>query len=208
MISLDTSSFEATARKIGLAEREVPFALANAMTHAAYRTKDALANGTWPLAVKVKNTRFMKATLDVEGAKARDFRAGRSMSAAIYDELGHVDLRRLEVGGTKSPKGGGMLAIPTARVKRGAGGAVRQGQKPRGLPEKKVVKKGNLLFLREGRGKNSKLRLMYKLRPNAKVKPMVPFHADFDRLMRAMIYKSFPTAVRNVIKRNRLAAMG
>lgn len=208
MLTLDTSHFETTARKIGLAEREIPFALANAMTYAAYRTKDALTNGTWPQAVKVKNTRFMRASLDVASAKARDFRAGRKMSAVIWDQLGHVNLKRLAVGGTKTPKSGGLLAIPTSRVKRGAGGAVRQGQKPRGLPDKKVVKKGNLLFLREGRGKNSKLRLMYKLRPNAKVKPMVPFHADFDRLMRAMIYKSFPTAVRNVIKRNRLAAMG
>lgn len=204
MLTLDTRAFEDTARRLGLARKEVPFALANGLTHAAFKTKDALANGTWPSAVKVKNRSFMRASLNVEPALARDFREGRGMSAEIFDRLGHVNLRRLEVGGTKTPKGGGQLAIPSARVKRGAGGAVRQGQKPRNLPEKKVVKKGNLLFVREGRGKNSKLRLMYKLRPNARIRPTVPFHADFDRLMRGQLYKSFPASVRNVIKRNRL----
>ncbi|MBE7202012.1 MAG: hypothetical protein INR70_29985 [Parafilimonas terrae] len=205
MLRLDTSAFERTARNLGLAEKEMPFALANALTHSAFKTKDALVNHTWPSAVKVKNSRFLRASLNVDPAMARDFRAGRSMSAAIFDNLGHVDLRRLEAGGTKAPTKGGLLAIPTTRVKRGAGGAVRAGQKPRALDPKKVVKKGNLLFMREGRGKNAKLRLMYKLRPNAKIKPTVPFHSDFDRLMRAQIYKSFPTSVRNVLKRNRLA---
>lgn len=205
MIKLDTGAFERTARNLGLASREFPFAMANALSYSAFKTKDALVNHTWPSAVKVKNTRFMRASLNVDPALARDFRAGRAMSAAIFDNLGHVDLRRLEVGGTKAPTKGGLLAIPTSRVKRGAGGAIRVGQKPRGLDPKKVVKKGNLLFMREGRGKNAKLRLMYKLRPGAKIKPTVPFHADFDRLMRGQLYKAFPTSVRNVLKRNRLA---
>ena len=200
------TDFERRAASIGLVQKEVPFALANALTYAAYRTKDALAGTEWPKHVQVRNTRFLKAALDIEPAMARDFREGRGMKVEIFDALGHVDLKRLAMGGVKSPKRGGRLAIPTQRVQRGGSGAIRKNQTPRGLNPKNVVIKDNLLFVRVGRGKNKKLQLAYKLRPNAKVKPTVPFYSDFQRLLRGEVYKSFPVSVRNVLKRNRLAA--
>ena len=202
MISFDFSAFERQAARIGLIEKEVPFALANAMTRAAQKTKDAIARDTWPSHVKVQSPGFIRRALEVDPALARDFRAGKGMRAAIYaaDKYGY--LQRLAVGGIKR-SAGGSLAIPSKRVKRNSNGAVLRGQKPRNL--KRTVRKGDLIFQAEGKGKNSKLRLMYAVRPQARINAQVPFYSDFQRLMRAEVYKAFLQAVQNVIKRNRLA---
>lgn len=124
------------------------------------------------------------------------------MRAEIFDQLGHVDLTRLTLGGTKRPVRGGALAIPSKNVRRNANGAVLKGQKPRALP--RTVRKGDLIFQAQGRGKNSKLKLMYAVRTSGRIKPQVPFYSEFDRLYRAELYKAFPNAVRNVMKRNNL----
>lgn len=202
-VRFDMDGFERTAAEIGLMQNEVAFALANAMTRAAYRTKDALANDTWPKFVDVRSRGFLRASLDVEPALARDFRNGGTMKAEIFDGLGHVDLKRLTLGGVKKGRAGPNIAIPSKRVQRTSNGAVRGSQKPRAL--KRTVRKGDLIFQAEGRGKNSKLRLMYAVRSSATIKPTVPFYSEFDRLYRAEIYRSFPQAVRNVLKRNRIA---
>lgn len=201
-VRFDMSGFERAAAGIGLIQDEVPFALANAMTRAAFKTKDALARDTWPKHVTVRNNNFLRASLDVEPALARDFRSGGTMKAEIFDALGHVDLKRLTLGGVKTGKSGPNIAIPTKRVQRTGSGAIRSNQKPRAL--KRTVRKGNLIFQAEGKGKNSKLRLMYAVRSRARIQPEVPFYSDFDRLYRAELYKAFPQAVRNVMKRNRL----
>lgn len=199
----DMSGFERAADKLGLIEREVPFALANAMTRAAYTTKDALVRDTWPAHVQVRSKGFLRASLEVEPARASDFRAGRGMRAEIFDALNHVDLKRLMLGGVKKPKKGAAIAIPTKNVRRTADGRVVDSQKPRAL--KRTVRKGNLIFQASGRGKNSKLKLMYAVRSSGRIKPQVPFLSDFNRLYRAELYKAFPQAVRNVIKKNRIS---
>lgn len=198
----DFSGFERTGVALGLAEKEIPFALAQAMTRAAYTTKDALVRDTWPKFVQVKSKNFLRASLEVDPAMARDFREGGTMRAEIFDGLGHVDLKRLTLGGTKTATHGGAVAIPTKAVRRNANGAVLKGQKPRALP--RTVRKGDLIFQASGRGKNSRLKLMYAVRPSAKIKPQVPFYSEFDRLYRAELYNAFPQAVRNVMKRNNL----
>jgi hypothetical protein len=202
-VQFDMSAFERAASGIGLVQKEVPFAVANAMTRAAYTTKDALARDTWPKHVQVRNSNFMRASLDVEPALARDFREGSSMRAEIFDALGHVDLKRLTLGGVKKGKSGPNLAIPSKRVQRTGSGAIRRNQKPRSL--KRTVRKGNLIFQAQGKGKSSKLQLMYAVRSSATIKPTVPFYDDFSRLYRGEFYKAFPNAVRNVLKRNRLS---
>jgi hypothetical protein len=192
MLTLDLSDFERKAREIGGAIDQVPFALANAMTTGAFKVRDALITETWPKAVTVRNRSFLRAALRVEPAR-KDH-----LTVAIVDALGRGHLGLHARGGVKKAKG--RLAIPTARVAKGASG-VRKGQLPRNL--KRAVVKGGLIFQAEGKGKNSHLRLMYRLRPMAKIKQDVPFVADFTRYFIAEAHRAFPATMAKAMKTRR-----
>lgn len=159
----------------------MPFALAGALTDAAFIVRRHLIEQTWPNAVTVRNKSFMRAALQVEKATKSN------LTVAIVDKLGRAHLKLHATGGIKKARG--RLAIPTARVSRGAGGVVRS-QRP-GALKRKVVK-GGLIFQAEGRGKNAKLRLIYSLKPTAKIKKDVPFIEDFRAMMADETRRSFP----------------
>ncbi|GJD52479.1 hypothetical protein OPKNFCMD_5245 [Methylobacterium crusticola] len=199
MLTFDFSDCARVARNLGLIERELPFAMSKALNEAAKKTREHLVGDVWPSHVKMKNKSFVNASLRVEPSKASDFRAGRAMAVAVYDRLMHVNMNRLEKGGIKTARGG-KVAIPTARVGRGAGGAVRQNQKPRNL--RRSVRKGDLIFQANGRGKNSRLTLMYKLQAATRIRPAVPWHAEFNKTMRDEMRVAFPRVVGELVKRN------
>ena len=45
--ALDLSAFERKARQLGAAQDQIPFAMANALTAAAFKTREALIGETW-----------------------------------------------------------------------------------------------------------------------------------------------------------------
>ena len=195
MLRLDMREFEQAATRMGAALDQVPFALSRALNDAVRATDTRLATETWPTHVTARNKSFLKASLEPRYSTKRD------LSVELFDRLGHVNLSRLETGGTKRPVKAARVAIPTARVARGGGGAVRRNQKPAAL--KRKVVKGGLIFQAEGRGKNSKLRLMYKLQPGAQIKPTVPFHQDFARFMREEARRTFAERMRQAMATRR-----
>lgn len=201
MIKFNMRDFERAAHNIGEIGKQLPFAASLALNRGAEAARSTIINETWPSAVKVKNQSFMNATLRIERAKAADFRQNGAMSVRLYDRFyERVSLTRLEKGGLKTPKRRSHLAIPTPRVRRGSNGAVVKSQRPANL--KRKVVKGGLIFQAEGRGKNSKLRLFYKLQTSVRVPAKVPFHAAFEKTMRVAIRDEFPRAVRDVLQRN------
>ena len=117
---------------------------------------------------------------------------------SVFDILNRAHLKAHAKGGIKQARG--RLAIPTREVARGSSG-VRASQRP-GALKRKVVK-GNLVFQAVGRGKASRLKLMYKLAPSAKIKADVPFFQDFDRFMAEEARLAFPQAMAKAMRTRR-----
>ena len=184
-LELDLSSFERAATQLGGAVDQVPFAISQAMNGAAFATRKHLTAVTWPQHVTVRKPNFITAALRVETASKQN------PSVVIKDVMGRANLIGHAKGNTKRPKSG-RLAIPTPRVRRGSTGVVAS-QRPGNLRNKVV--KGGLIFQRQGRGKNAKLQLMYKLAASARQPKDVPFIEDFNRLMMFEIAKRFPEAM-------------
>lgn len=183
-LQFNIAAFEHRAQEIGATLDQLPFAISSAMNESAKVTRRTLVEQTWPTAMKVRNRSFIGRALRT------DYASKSKLSVSIFDSLGRAGLARHAMGGIKQGKG--KLAIPTARVVRGASG-VRQSQKPRNL--KRAVVKGNLIFQAEGRGKGSKLRLMYKLTPSAQIKKDVPFFETFRAQMRQEMELAVPLAM-------------
>ncbi|MRI57629.1 hypothetical protein D8770_27500 [Methylobacterium sp. DB1607] len=179
MFKMEFRGLDQTLSRLDAAPRQVRFALSRALNDSVEAARTTLVEETWPNSVTARNKGFIKTALTTKGMRATK----DSLQSGLVDRIGNVDFVRLEKGGTKTPRGN-MLAVPTSRVRRGAGGAVVRSQLPRGLDPNKVVKKGNLIFLKVGRGKSAKLQLMYKLVPQAQIKPKVPFSKTFNQRVR------------------------
>src|SRR5215471_8761865 len=82
-IRLDLSAFERKARELGGSIEEVPFALARAMTSAAFATRSVLVDDVWPKHVKVRSRGFLGRALRVKPALASEFRSTGKMDVAI-----------------------------------------------------------------------------------------------------------------------------
>lgn len=185
-LRFDLRDFERKAREIGGALDQVPFAISLAMNEAAEKTRTRLIAQTWPSHVKVRKSGFMNAALTTKGQRATK----RSLKVVIYDQLHRASLPLHAQGGVKQSKG--RLAIPTSAVRIGTSGVVAS-QRPANLARKLV--KGNLIFQSQGKGKNKKLRLMYKLAKSARIRKDVPFIEDFRTTMLAELRQSFPKAM-------------
>lgn len=192
-VKLNMSQFQRAAKEMGGNIDQVPFALSKALNEAAKVTREHLITETWPKSVTVRNRGFMRASLWTE------FSDKRNLRVSIYDKLDHGNLKQHAEGGSRIPRGG-RLAIPSVNVRRGSSGPV-QSQRPRNL--RRSVVKGNRIFQAVGRGKSSKLQLMYKLASSAMIKKDVPFHEDFAAVMRREAMRTFPDYMRAAMRTRR-----
>jgi hypothetical protein len=191
-LRIDFSAFERKAALIGGAVDQVPFALSRALNDAVKQTRQHLVQDVWPTAVQVRNRGFIGAALRME------FSTKHKLEVSIYDRLGRAHLALHAKGGTKQARG--RLAIPTKRVARGASG-VRRNQLPRNL--KRAVVKGDMIFQATGRGKNSRLLLMYALRKAAQIRKDVPFVEQFKATMMREAAQAFPERMVAAMKSRR-----
>ncbi len=191
-LEIDIRAFERRAREMSASLDQLPFAIAGSMNAAAVETRQEMISDVWPKAVHVRNRSFMRSALRI------DFASKNGLSVSIYDSLGRGHLSMHAKGGTKTAKG--RLAIPSRDVPRGASG-VRQSMRTLNL--KRAVVKGNLIFQAVGRGKNSRLRLVYKLAPSATIKKDVPFLEEFRARMLDKIDKGFPAALARAMSTRR-----
>jgi hypothetical protein len=192
MLTFDLRAFEARAKELGGQIDQLPFALANSLNQGAFNARRVLVENTWPTHVTVRNSRFMNAALQVEKATKRD------LTVAVSDKLGRAHLALHAKGGTKRARG--RLAIPTKAVTRGARG-VPQSQRPANL--KRAVVRGGLIFQAQGRGKNAKLRLMFKLQPSAQQPKDVPFFETWRDVMQREMRANFGPAMAKAMQSRR-----
>jgi len=185
MIDFDLREFERAARRVDAYADQVPFALAQALNDAAEIARKEIIDKTWPEHMRVRNARFMAAALTSKGERATK----RRLQVAVYDKLGRASLTLHEQGGTKSPRGS-AIAVPSAELQgRRSGKGVPKGLRPAALANS--FRRGDAVFQRTGKGKSKGLKLMYVLKPSTSIPARVPFHADFERVMRREVHRSF-----------------
>jgi hypothetical protein len=183
-LQIDLDSFIKRSNEINGQLNQLPFALSVAMNEAAKETRKTIVEDVWPRGVQVRKTNFIRVALQTE------FASKRNLSVSIYDSLGRGHLALHAKGGVKQGKG--KLAIPSKRVTRTGSGVLRS-QRPSNLSRKVV--KGGLIFQAVGRGKNSKLQLMYKLVARATIKKDVPMIDVFQIKMAEGLRRAFPVAM-------------
>ncbi|AWN43153.1 hypothetical protein [Methylobacterium durans] len=172
----------------------MPFAISRTLNQAVLRTRDRLADETWPSHVKVRNRAFIKAAL-----RQPEFSKKTDLRVALVDRIGRATLNLHDKGGVKRAQSG-RFAIPTSRVRRGSKGVVAS-QRPGNL-KRKVVKDG-LIFQAVGKGKTQRLQLMFKLQAATRVKADVPFRRDFARFMQEEMRRELPKAVAQAMRTRR-----
>lgn len=172
-IELDGAALQKAAQDLGASIDQIPYALARTLNDAANDTRSFLIGTTWPSAVQVRNQSFMKASLTTKDARATK----DDLSVTIYDKLGRGNLSLHARGGERLARGSVLAIGVTGAVTRSARG-VPQSQRPRNL--KNTFRKGDVLYQRLPGGK---LKLVYVLKPQAKIKKDVQFYRDFQRVM-------------------------
>jgi hypothetical protein len=175
-LEVDGSGFTHAAMDMGIAVDQIPYAMARTLNDAAEKTRSWLIYATWPTAVQVRNQSFMNASLSIKGARA----SKDNLEVTIYDRLGRASLPLHAKGGVKMPNTSALAIPPTGAVNRGPRG-VPPSQRPRNLANS--FRKGNAIYQRVGKGKRARLRLMYFLKPMARIKKDVPFYEDFAKKM-------------------------
>jgi len=183
-LKLYSEDFERIVSKMDACYDQLPFALSLALNDALFETKQVLTDATWPRSVTVRNANFLNWALHVEKATKH------SLKGAIFDstpdQRAHLKLHA--DSGTKVPRGAN-LAIPSANVDRGSGGAVRPSEKPLNL--RNAVRIKDRIYQYKGHGKHRKLVFMYTLKPSVQIKADVPFREDFESAMRESAERHF-----------------
>jgi len=189
-LTIDMTEVEELAARMNAAADQIPFALANAMNHAAFVTRQFMIDNTWPQHVEVRNPNFIRAALRVEQATKQN------LTVTIFDALNKsVKLKLHAEGGTKSARG--RFAIPNPKYVRKDATGVPVSQKPRNLPDSFI--RGNVIYQRVARG----LQMMYVLARSIVEPKDVPFYADFQTHMADEIMKAFPDSMERAMKTRR-----
>jgi hypothetical protein len=185
-IEFDYKQLEQYALSLNARVDQIPFALALALNRSADVTRNFLIKQTWPTHVVQRNASFIAASLTTRNARADK----RSLSVEIYDKLDRGNLQKQAKGGTRTPKGGGHLAVPVSTIKRTSRG-VPSNLRPKNLSTK-AFKIRDMLYTRDKKGK---LRLLYALKTSTRIPKRVPFYEDFAASMERELRRTIPLAV-------------
>lgn len=192
-LELDYSAVEKLSLSIGAAADQIPYAMALALNRSAEVTRNLLIKSTWPGHIKQRNQSFIAASLTTKDSRATK----GSLSVEIYDKLDRGNLQKQAKGGTRSPRGGSNLAVPSSNITRGASGVPKR-VLPRNLPT--AVKKGDVLYARQ---KSGRLQLMYVLKSKTPIPKRVPFYEDFAASMSRELHRTLPLAIEKAMATRR-----
>ncbi|MCX4195116.1 hypothetical protein OMR07_05635, partial [Methylobacterium organophilum] len=178
--------------KAGALQDQIPFALSQSLNDGLFAARDHLITRTWPAHVSVRDPNFMRNALRVERASKGNLSGAVTNQGTRAGNRGHLVMH--EKGGVKRPSKA-KLAIPSKALK------ARQGA--RGIPKnmrpgvvQNTFRKGDVIYQRTGGKRKRGLKLLYVLKPQAPIKGVVPWHSDFDMVMRREVARSFPNRIK------------
>jgi hypothetical protein len=194
MIKLNFDDFLRKADELGAAADQVPYALSRSLNEAAADAQQVLIISTWPGHIKQRNTSFLRAAL------RRINSTKHNLTVEVYDSLHRANLKKHDVGGSKSPKGA-HLAVPID-IPLGSSG-VRKSDRPAALIAKtparalRITNRG--IFV----GKGGRLQLKYALRRSIPIPADVPFESDFRTAMINGVRTAFPRWIKQAMRTRR-----
>jgi hypothetical protein len=168
MVSSNSDEVLITIQNIG---KQLPFAISKALNSTAEKMRTDTLQGA-------------KAVLNIRGSWSNPrtkfgFNVKPStkdnLTAEIYTKADWMVMQ--EDGGVKTAKG--MIAIPTAEVRRNKNDIITKGNRPKMAKGAfKVTMKDGKQFIakRVGRGKNKRLVILYWLEKRANIKGVYKFH--------------------------------
>lgn len=199
-LKIDMQQVEAMAADLKVSADQLPYAMSRAMNEAAFATRRALVQDTWPQHVTQRRSNFPSAVLQVDVSDKSNLTVGiRETSNTAPSLTLHAE------GGDKRPRkpGSHNLAIPlkgwAVRTEHG----VRDDQTIARIiavtPRRalRITKTG--LFVGEG----GKLHLRYSFKPSATQPKDVPFYEDFEAGMNTGIQQSLPHFMREAMRTRR-----
>ncbi len=184
----------------GIADSQLPFAIALALTKTAEDVRNEIVTGL-PGKFTLRNTWWRARTrygFNVGVAKKHDHRAW------VFTRAPWMGLQ--ETGGIKTPRGK-MIAIPTSNVRRTKTQMITRGQRPGALLRKgkrkgffAETKSGQLaIFQRTGRHRYP-IRAMYQLRPTAKISERLRMVRTAQETVPKVWEKNFTDAFNEAIR--------
>ena len=186
------------AQSLGAAIDQVPYSMALALNTATENVRTYLIQKTWPAGVNVRNPSFISASLTTRASRATKY----DLQSEIYDRLNRGNLQLHAMGGVRTPKGGGTLAIPTRQLmaQKGPHGVPKR-LRPRNLPSDRSFRKGDRIYMRDKKGK--RVEVLYVLKSSTRVPKRVRFYEDFARQMTHELINALPAAVERAMATRR-----
>ena len=191
MLELDVSSdVDRLMRRMTAVERrQVPFALAGALTSLAFDIRKDAVERTGPESFDLRDPRFLRAAIVVDKASKHDLRA------RVYDRLESSDLLLHARGLPKYPHGK-HVAVPTKHLlpKRRARGVPKAWRPKQVMRKPRVFEqrwKGHLYIWRRKTKKRYPIEPLYLLVPRAQMRKRFPFHERARQIFRAELGQVF-----------------
>ena len=194
-LTVKTSIRAARRRLSVLQRRQLPFAVSRSLNDVAFMARKRIVERVWPASFTARNKSFPKAVFRIEKSRKRPPPI-MATPARLFDRLGRDYLKLQATGGTKRARGRN-IAIPGRDLKRGPKG-VRKGFRPRQAPDRgDTYKRGGFIFQRQSRGK---VRLLYTLRPTARIDKRFRFFEEITKLGRQRFPAILARNLRNAIR--------
>jgi hypothetical protein len=198
-VKFDFSDFERKANELSAAADQIPYVLARSLNQAAEDARTVLIVQTWPKAVHVRNTTFMRALCAQRCGAFTPPRATSPSRSTI--RCNRAQLQKHARGGTKTARGA-HLAIPSSEIPIGSHG-VRKSDRPAALiartPKRALRITNRGVYV----GKGGRLHLKYALRRSVPIPADVPFESDFRAAMIDGVRTAFPIWIRKAMQTRR-----
>lgn len=189
---------------------EMPFAIAKGLTKTAQDVQSKVIEGL-PNRFTLRTGWYKPNTpygFKIEKATKQN------MTAKVFTKAPFMQLQ--EEGGTKRLPSGKRIAVPFLEqqgrrpgvvygVKRTKRDLIMKSQKPRNLAKAFTLKgrHGDLLAMRQGRGKRSVLRIMYALEQVAQIKKRLGFAETARMVINAVWRRNLEDAINYALKTSR-----
>ena len=206
MLSVNvTSNYKKLSRSLDqLGKKQLPFAFSRTLNDAMFAVRKHVVEKTYPRSFDVRDQRFFNSIMTIDKS---NYRTSAGLSVALRDKKKIEYLQVFTKGGTKRPRGGGHLAVPSDLIKskRTAKG-IRESRRPRAVTASPKGFRGTtkfgapVIYERKYLRKRYPLRVAYYLATSGKIKKQFPFYRDAERITRQVLPKLFAKNFAHAVK--------
>lgn len=210
-IRMQLAGLDAVRRTLSdVDQQQIPFAAKNALNAIGLKAQK-VERARMAAVFTLRRRDF----IEKQGVKIMQFATKDRLSLTIGVDSKADFLDKFEAGGTKrARKSAGLLAVPI-NARRNKADIVTAGQRPRALLDRLgertgagsafIVKRaqgalGPGIYLRTGRGGHGDPRLMFELRPSARIQPVLQFARTVTLTAREEWPHAFALALRDALK--------